>query len=172
MVSNPTHGRLLLKSPVHTARVNLFHAMFPKATFIFIHRHPYEVFQSAVHMADAYYWQCYFQLPTAEDVEEFILFQGETLHRAYTEDIRFVPQSQRTEVRFEDLSADPMATLSTLYAALGWGDEFARVRPAVEAYRDSLKDFKMNQHVCLKPEAKEVVKRRWREWFTDLRYDM
>ena len=41
------------------------------------------MFQSAVHMADAYYWQCYFQLPTAEDVEEFILFQGELLHRTY-----------------------------------------------------------------------------------------
>lgn len=81
--SGGTRKRLLLKSPVHTARVNLFHAMFPKATFIFIHRHPYEVFQSAVHMADAYYWQCYFQLPTAEDVQEFILFQGELLHRTY-----------------------------------------------------------------------------------------
>ena len=76
LAAGGAHKRLLLKSPVHTARVNLFHRMFPKATFIFIHRHPYEVFQSAVHMADAYYWQCYFQLPTAEDVEEFILYQG------------------------------------------------------------------------------------------------
>ena len=83
-----------------------------------------------------------------------------------------MPNGQRTEVRFENLNADPLATLSQLYAALGWGHEFERVRPAVEAYRDSLKDFKMNQHVTLKPEAREVVKTRWREWFQDLRYDM
>ena len=43
LAAGGSHKRLLLKSPVHTARVNLFHAMFPKATFIFIHRHPYEV---------------------------------------------------------------------------------------------------------------------------------
>ena len=42
LAAGGSHKRLLLKSPVHTARVNLFHAMFPKATFIFIHRHPYE----------------------------------------------------------------------------------------------------------------------------------
>jgi|AntAceMinimDraft_5_1070358.scaffolds.fasta_scaffold426522_1 hypothetical protein len=34
-------------------------ALVLKATFVFIHRHPYEVFQSAVHMADAYYWVRY-----------------------------------------------------------------------------------------------------------------
>ena len=76
LASGGAHKRLLLRSPVHTARVFLLHSMFPNAQFIFIHRHPYEVFQSAVHMADAYYWQCYFQLPTAEEVEEFILFQA------------------------------------------------------------------------------------------------
>ena len=69
------------------------------------------------------------------------------------------------------LEADPMTTLSRLYDALGWGNDFRRVRPAVEKYRDSLKDFKQNAHAVLSPEAKEVVRRRWREWFQDLRYD-
>jgi hypothetical protein len=64
--------RLLLKSPVHTARVRLIKSLFPKATFVFIHRHPLEVFRSAAHMADAYYWQCYLQRPRALDVQEFI----------------------------------------------------------------------------------------------------
>ena len=104
LAAGGAHKRLLLKSPVHTARVNLFHQMFPKATFIFIHRHPYEVFQSAVHMADAYYWQCYFQLPSAEDVEEFILYQGELLHKAYKEDIGAIEPSRKSEVRFEHLN--------------------------------------------------------------------
>jgi hypothetical protein len=36
------HKRLLLKSPVHTARVGVLKKMFPKATFVFVHRHPYE----------------------------------------------------------------------------------------------------------------------------------
>ena len=37
-----SHKRLLLKSPVHTARVRILREMFPKAQFVFIHRHPLE----------------------------------------------------------------------------------------------------------------------------------
>ena len=100
--------RLLLKSPVHTARVDILREMFPKAQFVFIHRNPYEVFQSAVHMADAYYWQCYFQVPSAEDVQEFILYQGEYLHDAYERDIRKVKKGNKHEVRFDELNKDPL----------------------------------------------------------------
>ena len=48
--------RLLLKSPIHTARVPLLLKLFPKAKFIYIHRHPDEIFVSAVHLADTAYW--------------------------------------------------------------------------------------------------------------------
>lgn len=33
---------LLIKSPVHTARIDLLVQLFPKARFIYLHRHPYE----------------------------------------------------------------------------------------------------------------------------------
>ena len=112
--------RLLLKSPVHTARVRLIKSLFPKATFVFIHRHPLEVFRSAAHMADAYYWQCYLQRPRALDVQEFILHQGALLHRAYREDVAAMEaekgrdlkkQKRLAEVRFAELDADPVGTL-------------------------------------------------------------
>lgn len=48
------HGedrRLVLKSPVHTARIALLLKLFPDAQFIYLHRNPYEVFCSAVNMA-------------------------------------------------------------------------------------------------------------------------
>jgi hypothetical protein len=163
--------RLLLKSPVHTARVDVLLEMFPKAQFVFIHRNPYEVFQSAVHMADAYYWQCYFQVPSAEDVQEFILYQGEYLHDAYERDIRKVKKGNKHEVRFDELNKDPLGTLRALYDALGWSANFASIRPAIESYAGSLRDFKMNAHARLSEEAKEVVRARWGNWFKDLGYD-
>jgi hypothetical protein len=46
------------------------------------------------------------------------------------------------------------------------------VRPAVESYRNSLTDFKMNQHVPMTAAARAVVRHRWRAWFQDLRYKM
>jgi hypothetical protein len=43
--------RLLLKSPIHTARIPLIRKLFPQAKFIYIHRDPLEVFSSSCHMA-------------------------------------------------------------------------------------------------------------------------
>lgn len=34
---------LLIKSPVHTARLHVWKAMFPRAKYVYIHRHPLEV---------------------------------------------------------------------------------------------------------------------------------
>lgn len=45
---------LLIKSPVHTARIGLFLDMFPRARFIYIHRHPHHVFLSAAHSEWSY----------------------------------------------------------------------------------------------------------------------
>ena len=44
--------RMLLKSPVHTARIKLLLELFPDAQFLYIHRDPFTVFKSAAHMAD------------------------------------------------------------------------------------------------------------------------
>ena len=181
------HKRLLLKSPVHTARVRLIRRLFPKATFVFIHRHPLEVFQSAAHMADAYYWQCYLQKPSVLDVQEFILHQGAVLHRAYREDMAAMRAEERAsgerkkenrsaraaEVRFSDLDVDPVGTLRATYAALGWAEAFEKVEPAIERYKLSLVDFKKNAFGkrALSSEAEAAVRYRWRAWFEDLGYE-
>ena len=43
------HRRLLLKSPVHTARVKLLREMFPKAAFMVVHRHQSSFVQGGHH---------------------------------------------------------------------------------------------------------------------------
>eukprot|EP00291_Cryptomonas_curvata_P025292 CAMPEP_0172164974 /NCGR_PEP_ID=MMETSP1050-20130122/8150_1 /TAXON_ID=233186 /ORGANISM="Cryptomonas curvata, Strain CCAP979/52" /LENGTH=146 /DNA_ID=CAMNT_0012835385 /DNA_START=370 /DNA_END=807 /DNA_ORIENTATION=+ len=60
-----TRKRLLIKSPIHTARVPLLRRLFPAASFLYVHRDPFEVYQSAVHMADTAYW--FFSLNTQSD---------------------------------------------------------------------------------------------------------
>lgn len=70
---------LLIKSPVHTARVKLLLQMFPKAKFIYVHRHPYEVLQSAAVLAERYYGYCSLQRPSQKDVSDFIFEQYELL---------------------------------------------------------------------------------------------
>jgi len=42
--------RLLLKNPANTARIAMLREIFPGARFVHIHRDPYEVFTSTVHL--------------------------------------------------------------------------------------------------------------------------
>ena len=168
------HGegkRLLLKSPVHAARVKLLAEMFPNAQFIFISRHPYDVFKSAVNMADKYYWQCYFQRCTVADVQEFILKQGEILHDAYVRDAKTLSKSALYELRFDDLDADPVKTIGSLYEHFGWSDFSTTVAPVLRTYSQSLENFKKNSFSELSDDAKRVVNARWKNWFVDLKYD-
>jgi len=133
-----SQNRLLLKSPVHTARMKLLLQLFPQAQFIYIHRHPYDVFRSAVHMADTTYWYTYFSIPTSHQIEEFILRQYEILWDRYQEGKQYLqtmattmndgqqdPQEQPQpkqliEVSYDELTKDPIQTLERIYMDLGW----------------------------------------------------
>mmetsp|Transcript_1786 Transcript_1786/g.4649 ORF Transcript_1786/g.4649 Transcript_1786/m.4649 type:complete len:211 (-) Transcript_1786:365-997(-) len=163
------HKPLLVKSPVHMARVKLILRLFPRAKFVFIHRHPLEVFQSAAHMADTYYWYAYLQRPTSQEVTDFILEQGELLHRTYLRDRELIPPGNLHELSFGSLEADPKAALRKIYGAFGW-DTFDSLQPALERYCQSLADFKKNNHRQLKPGMEAVVRERWRVIFSAFGY--
>ena len=77
---------LVVKSPVHTARIPLLLEMFPQAKFVYCHRSPYEVFQSAIHMASSYYPYCYLNKVNNEVVLDFVLQQYELLYETYVRD--------------------------------------------------------------------------------------
>lgn len=162
---------MVLKSPVHAARVEVLRKLFPRAQFVFISRHPYDVFRSAVNMADKYYWQCFLQRPTVADVQEFILKQGEILHDAYVRDSKSLPREALFETRFDDLDADPVGTLSKIYKHFGWDGFDETVAPVLKEYATSLADFKKNSFAELSDDAKEVINSRWARWFTDLNYE-
>ncbi|KAL6778559.1 hypothetical protein ACKKBF_B15270 [Auxenochlorella protothecoides x Auxenochlorella symbiontica] len=137
------HKPLLLKSPVHTARVPLLLKLFPRAKFIYIHRDPYTVFSSAAHMADSYYPYTALQRMTPPDVTRFILDQFSLLHDAYQAAKPLIPPGNLVEVSFAELEADAVGTLRSIYDRLGLAG-FDRVEPDVQHYCSTLADFKKN----------------------------
>lgn len=98
--------RLVLKSPVHTARVALLLQLFPQAQFVYIHRNPIDVLQSALNMADKTYWFSYLNRPDEAHVREFVLSQFEILFDEYEADKGLIPQGNLVEVRFDSLESD------------------------------------------------------------------
>ncbi|KDD76934.1 hypothetical protein H632_c62p3, partial [Helicosporidium sp. ATCC 50920] len=123
--------RLLLKSPSHTGHVKTILELFPDAQFVYIHRHPLDVFASAAHMADAYTWFVNLQGMGDEDLTEFVIWQFKALHEAYVADRGLIPDGNLVEVSFAELEERPLETLARIYAALGW-DNWADAEKAVE----------------------------------------
>jgi hypothetical protein len=159
---------LLLKSPVHTARVATLRGLFPGARFVYAHRHPLEVFASAAWMAESYYSYTFLQPPvSALALQEFILSQGELLFSAYARQAANLRTSGGgrllAEVAFEELDRVPSAALARLYSQLGGLGEFrgSAVEKAVVQYAATLVGFRKNDHARLRGELEAVVRRRW-----------
>jgi hypothetical protein len=176
-----TRKRLLIKSPIHTARVPLLRRLFPAASFLYLHRDPFEVYQSAVHMADTAYWFCYLNTPSDEQVNEFVLWQFERMWAKYDAAARApappaapAPAARAVaadilEVAYADLVADPAAALRRVYAhaRVEWTPAADRRHRAGVA---ELRAYTPNAHRGLPPAARRAAYARWRPYFDALRY--
>ena len=155
--------RLLLKSPAHTARVELLLQLFPDAQFVYIHRHPEVVYQSAVHMADTTYWYMYLARPTDAQIHDFILCQFELLWQSYDDARKAIPPGRLVELSYTELTADPAAAIARIYDALGLPGFEERMRDRVVAHtrRPAVQGHRKNKFAPLEPKLRALVARRW-----------
>jgi hypothetical protein len=125
----PKEGRLLLKSPCHTGRIRHLLKLYTKAHFVFIHRHPIEMFLSSAHLANTTYGFMYLQQPRDGDLKEYILRQAEILLEEYISCVEdtcsdggeqwLVRGKNLVEVSFEELTDNPYETIkSKIYGGL------------------------------------------------------
>ena len=196
--NNRHRRRLLLKSPVHTARIELLNQLFPDAQFIYIHRNPYDVFRSAAHMADTTYWYTYLNTPSNDQITEFILRQYEILYDRYEQgknDIILQQQAspagggnegdysngqhQKTktnrlvEVSFDDISNYPIETAKIIYKQLGWNWTLLyQERLEAELGGREFASFQKNRHKNLNPAMKKVINKRWGPSFERFGYKL
>jgi hypothetical protein len=159
-----TPKRIVLKSPPHTFRIRLLLALFPAARFIHIVRSPYVIFPSTVHLWKRLYREHGLQVPKYEGLEEYVFQTFQRMYEVFERDRHLIPSGQLCEIRYEDLIADPIEQMRTLYHRLAMG-EFERVRPAMEAYFAQKADYQTNRYE-LSAELQAEITRRW-GWFAE-----
>jgi hypothetical protein len=177
----PTPKRLLLKSPCHTGRIRLLLKLYPNAQFVYVHRHPLEVFLSSVHMANTTYGYMFLQQPG--DLREFILKQGELLIEEYVSCVQELDELQLgknlVEVSFEDLTSNPYKVIQSVYNGLEGmetvfaGDKSPQSYPAkLEEYCKSLRGYRKNQFDTSKldDELMKEIQSRWKVQFEHYGY--
>ena len=109
---------LLLKSPSHTARIKHLLDWFPDARFVHIHRHPHQVFRSNQHYWDTAVWYTYLQKPDRSKLDLEILQRYRMLHDAFHAQRSLIPDGRFHEISFNELEANPLSTIETIYQKL------------------------------------------------------
>jgi len=146
---------LLLKNPAHSLRIPLLLETFPKARFIHIHRHPYQVVASSMNL-----WKVLAKdnqlkgklfTPSVEDVTEGLTRFYDTIGR----ELSRVPQDQKSEVYFQDLEDDPVGEIRRIYKELRleFTPEFER---QIRSFLEREKNFRKNSYTFGEQEREKV----------------
>ncbi|MDP4281728.1 MAG: sulfotransferase [Bacteroidota bacterium] len=153
-----TGKRIISKNPFHSLRIPELCKMFPKAKFIHIYRHPYEVVPSSIHLWKIVQKQNRLNgkcaVPTTEEVADVLDLFLNTIRK----DLQEIPHDRWCEVRFESLEKDPLNEVKKIYKHLGM-DFTNECQDRMEAFLDTVKNYRRNEY-HLTSEEKQIISER------------
>jgi len=149
--------RVLLKNPFHSTRIPLLFELFPNAKFIHIHRHPFEVVPSTIHM-----WNIVgnenklkrrFEKPKTEEVA--IVF--DRMLTNINKNLVSLPENVKVEVSFKKLESDPVSALELIYnkLELNYSQDF---EARVKEWLSGMKSYQKNKYE-LSVSEKETIRK-------------
>ncbi len=161
--------RILLKSPPHTGRISFLAKAFPGAKFIHITRHPDALLSSTCRLWESLDAVNGLQIPRNEHLREFVLDTFERMYAGFDRQRPHIDPKNIVDIRYEDLVANPVGSVRSLYETLSLGD-FEPVAPKIEAYTAERKSYQTNKHK-LDDESKAEIRRRWANYFRNYGYE-
>jgi hypothetical protein len=157
-------GRIVLKSPTHTARVKTILEVFPDARFVHIVRDPLALYPSTVRL-----WRALSEvqglqaLGNAHWIEGHVLDTFVRMYERFEQDRELIPPGRLCDVRYESLVADPVEQMREVYRQLDLGD-FGRVEGAIAEYELKARNYRTNEY-ALPADVADRVRRRWAPYF-------
>ena len=162
--------RPLLKSPYNTGRVAFLREIFPRAKFIHIYRHPYNVFQSNQHLVRE--GLVTFQLqdpdPNKSAERQFLDIYRELMQTFYG-DVEQLSPGDVAEIKFEDLERDPIQELRRVYRELGM-DFSDPLHRRLQRYLKNVAGYKKNRFALLSIHERQLIDARLGEFMRNWGY--
>ena len=167
-LSFSTGKRLLLKNPFHSMRIPLLLEMYPNAKFIHIHRHPFEIVPSTIHMWNVVGSENNLKGKFIKPKPEEVVTVLDRMLIYIQEKLEFVPQNAKIEIGFSELEKDAVSTIKKIYnkLELNYSQEF---ETKVKAWLLKEKSYKKNKYELLESE-KEMIKNRMEKHFIYYNY--
>lgn len=155
--------QLVLKSPPHTGRVAELLKLFPKAKFIHLTRDPRKLFSSTLRLwrsLDAV--QGLQPTPPEAELKDYVTDCLKRMYEGFETARSAIPAQQFAQISYEELVADPIATVDSLFKQLELGD-FERVRPELAKRLVNHGSYRTNQHE-ISPELEQEILQRWPQY--------
>lgn len=172
-VSTDTGRPLVIKSPTHTGRIAALAKEFPDARFIHVTRDPRSLFPSTCRLWASLAHDQGLQKPEnpgkSQGDKNYVLECLRRMYDAFHQGRKDLDKNRIIDIRYEDLIADPVATLHTIYRSLRLSD-FESVRPAIESWVESEhRGYQTNVHqLC--PEDEAAILSTWHDYFETYDY--
>jgi hypothetical protein len=152
------HGKTIVsKNPFNSFRIRELIALFPKARFIHIVRHPYEVVPSAIHMWKIVLEQNRLNSKGAHPGIEEVAKGLDKLLTRIGKDKNIIPEENFYEMRFEELEADPVGQCRKIYSRFHMPFDEILSRN-IQSFTGNLKDYRKNEF-RLEEEEKNVIRK-------------
>jgi hypothetical protein len=159
--------RILLKTPSHTARVEELLSLFAECEgvrFIHISRKPESVFRSNVGLHQVLNERYHLQDPLSdEEIERRIIAEYQATEQSYLQAKEKIPPGQLSELRLEDLLADPLGEIKRIYAELQMPYSNAFEQQLLE-YLDASKSYEPNVHKEKSPDEARRISETLEPW--------
>ena len=163
------NGRqIVLKTPLHTARIDVMRELFPNAKFVHIVRDPYVLFPSTVRTWQRMSDDHGLQRPRNEGLEEMVLARFARMYEVFEDSKTRIDPANYCELRYEDLIDDPVAQVRQIYDGLGLGG-FEQALPALEKRVEGMRGYKVNRHT-LSDERRDEISERWADYIGRYQY--
>jgi omega-hydroxy-beta-dihydromenaquinone-9 sulfotransferase len=160
--------RLILKSPLHTARLEVLLELFPEARFIHIVRDPRAVYSSTLRLWKRLAEDEGLQVPDPARLKQYVLDNYVQIYRSFEQSRHKIHPDRICQIRYEDLVADPVGQMQIIYEHLDLAT-FDSVRPALESFAVASSKFETNR-LRTSSEDAQIVERHWGEFVESFGY--
>lgn len=161
--------RLVLKNPNNTGRIKQLLELFPNAKFVYIHRNPYNVYLSTLHLYRVVLNDQSFQDVSIEQNQDMIINNYKKIQQAYLRDRHLIPKGNLVEIAYDQIGAGSLDLFKHIYKSLDI-PALEEALPPVEAYLKTIKNYKKNKFIPIDDAMVERIQKEWKFAFDEFGY--
>jgi hypothetical protein len=167
---NTGGDRIILKNPVNTARMLKLLELFPDANFIHIVRNPVMVYLSTKKFFTELFPTLQLEPFSESEISELILDIYPSMLKDYLEDRKQLDPDRLVEIKYEDLTREPMKYLAHIYHSFNYPG-LQEVEPVFKDYLVRIEGYEADSYTIDEKELKKVMERvdfAMKEWNYDI----